>query len=136
MVIFLRAVVRDGTDPISLNINDLRQPLRFPLAANLTINLSVENSSGVPVDITSGVITMTVRKNLSDYTAVLVKVAQLVGRDTRRGKATIDFASIDTDALTPGTYFYDLVRTSGLPGAAREVLIQVSPLYLESAGSR
>jgi len=136
MVLYLRGVFRDGTDPVSLNANDLRRPLRFPVAAMVTINLSVEDSAGVPTDLSNKVITMTVRKSPTDYSPVLVKVAQLLGRDFRRGQVTLDFVVSDTYQLRPGTYFYDVVQTSGLPGAPREMLIQASPLYLEQAVSR
>jgi len=74
--------------------------------------LTVVDSSNVAVDLTSALVTMTVRKEACHASALFTKttadIAEIEKTDPTNGEVTIYIVSGDTSALATGTYTYDI----------------------------
>lgn len=112
------------------------QPLVITNGESKTWRLSVVDENGVAFDLTGSTVTITVKANVSDKTALLTKDStnpnniEILDQVSNTGKADVKFVPADTSSLSVGRYKYDVWVT--FPDLNEQQVVKTNDFTVES----
>lgn len=123
MIIDLLGLLEDGSPPtVGVPPENPRTTIRITRGQDVTIRLSVRNTSGSDVPLATGVVVMTVKKRPQD-SKVFDKTATV---------NTITILPADTKNMDPGKWVFDIWLTKD---GKRNPVIPLSTLILEATST-
>ena len=126
-----QGVVVDGSTPIR-NV-PTAQTLHLARGTDGLIRVTIVNSAGAPVDLTSCACTLSIKQNPDDAVPLIARLGDVVSPYTA-GVVEFALGANDTIAIGEGTFFYDVVVVFG--DSLRAQVIPISNFVVDaSAGS-
>ena len=104
-----------------------RRAVRYTLGSTATMRVTVVDTSGVPVDLSTASLVLTVKKAPNAYDTKFSATATVVG-DPMMGNAEFSIPAVAFEYEEPGRYAYDVWL---LRGSDREPVIPTSPFIIE-----
>lgn len=127
---YLTGVVQDGGRTAPGVPYDPRTTLTLVQGGSYTLRVRVVRSSGAPVALAGGTVTLTARRSPRDTFPLLAVDADL-SPELGQEWATVDLSPDATAGIRSGTYCWDVWWQDALGG--REPVIPISPLVIQGA---